>query len=66
MRAIDMFRARMVDGLLIYPVLHGRLDHLQRLRRHNFPVVLLVGIKDAGSTLSASTNTPAPTTPRGT
>ena len=41
MRAIDMFRSRMVDGLLIYPVRHGQLEHLKRLREHNFPVVLL-------------------------
>ena len=48
MRAIEMFRARMVDGLLIYPVRHTQLDHLQRLRDHNFPVVLLVGIEGSG------------------
>ena len=42
-RAIEMFRARMVDGLLIYPLDHKRLDHLRRLRSHNFPVVLLIG-----------------------
>lgn len=48
MRAIEMFRARMVDGLLIYPVRHQELGHLQRLRARNFPVVLLVGIRDAG------------------
>lgn len=46
--AIEMFRARMVDGLLIYPVRHGELGHLQRLRARNFPVVLLVGIGEAG------------------
>lgn len=48
LRAIEMFRARMVDGLLIYPVRHQELGHLQRLRSRNFPVVLLVGIGDAG------------------
>jgi DNA-binding LacI/PurR family transcriptional regulator len=47
-RAIGMFRARMIDGLLIYPVRHAQLDHLKRLRDGNFPVVLLVGIEDSG------------------
>jgi len=48
LRAIEMFRSRMVDGLLIYPLLHSKLDHLKRLRQQNFPVVLLVGIEDSG------------------
>jgi LacI family transcriptional regulator len=47
-RAIETFRARMVDGLLIYPVRHGQLEHLRRLRERNFPVVLLVGIEGSG------------------
>jgi LacI family transcriptional regulator len=48
LRAIDAFRSRMIDGLLIYPVRHARLDHLKRLRDLHFPVVLLVGIAEAG------------------
>jgi LacI family transcriptional regulator len=48
LRAIEMFRSRMIDGLLIYPLLHSKLDHLKRLRAQNFPVVLLVGIEDSG------------------
>jgi LacI family transcriptional regulator len=47
-RAIETFRARMVDGLLIYPVRHNELAHLGRLRERNFPVVLLVGIEGSG------------------
>ena len=47
-RAIEMFRARMVDGLLIWPVRHGELDHLKRLRDRNFPLVMLVGIENTG------------------
>jgi LacI family transcriptional regulator len=47
-RAIETFRARMVDGLLIYPVRHNELGHLGRLRERNFPVVLLVGIEGSG------------------
>jgi LacI family transcriptional regulator len=42
LRAIAAFRARMVDGLLIYPSDHSKLDHLKALRRHNFPTVLLI------------------------
>ncbi len=48
MRAIEMFRARMVDGLLIWPVRHGELDHIKRLRDRNFPLVMLVGIENSG------------------
>ena len=46
LRAIEMFRSRMIDGLLIYPVRHADLGHLKRLRARNFPVVLLIGIDD--------------------
>ena len=48
MRAVELFRARMIDGLLIYPVRHGQLDHLKRLRERSFPVVMLVGIEGSG------------------
>lgn len=47
-RAIAMFQTRMVDGILIYPMLHSRIEHLQKLRQRNFPVVLLVGLEEAG------------------
>jgi LacI family transcriptional regulator len=46
--AIEMFRSHMVDGLLIYPVDHTKLDHLHRLRARNFPIVMLVGARDTG------------------
>jgi LacI family transcriptional regulator len=46
--AIEMIRSHMVDGLLIYPVDHTKLDHLRRLRAQNFPIVLLVGARDTG------------------
>lgn len=46
--AIDMFRRNGVDGLLIYPVDHTNLDHLRRLRSRNFPIVMLVGMRDTG------------------
>lgn len=48
LRAIEMVRSRMVDGLLIYPLVHSRLDHLKRLRDQGFPVVLLVGVEGSG------------------
>lgn len=47
-RAIELFRARQVDGMLIYPTNHRQLDHLRALRRHDYPIVLLVGDPDAG------------------
>jgi LacI family transcriptional regulator len=47
-RAVDLFRARQVDGMLIYPTSHRDLDHLRPLRRANHPIVLLVGDPDAG------------------
>ena len=47
-RAIEMVRARQVDGILIYPTGHRQLDHLRALRRANYPIVLLVGDPDAG------------------
>jgi LacI family transcriptional regulator len=46
--AIELFRARQVDGMLIYPTSHRKLDHLRPLRRANYPIVLLVGDPDAG------------------
>lgn len=46
--AIEMVRARQVDGILIYPTGPRQIDHLRRLRRANYPIVLLVGDPDAG------------------
>lgn len=47
-RVLEIFRARQVDGMLIYPCSHRKLDHIRRLRNANYPVVLLVGDPDAG------------------
>ena len=47
-RAIELFRARQVDGMLIYPTSHRKLDHIRPLRKANHPVVLLVGDPDSG------------------
>jgi LacI family transcriptional regulator len=46
-RTIEMFRSRQVDGMLIYPTSHRKLEHIVRLRRANIPVVLLVHDPDA-------------------
>lgn len=42
-RVVEMFRARQVDGMLIYPRSHQRLDHVRRLRQSGYPVVVMVG-----------------------
>ncbi len=47
-KVLEMFRSRQVDGMLIYPSSHRQLDHIRRLRKANYPVVLLVGDPDAG------------------
>ena len=47
-KVLEVFRSRQVDGMLIYPSSHRRLEHIRRLRKANYPVVLLVGDPDAG------------------
>ena len=47
-KVLEMFRARQVDGILIYPSSHRQLDHIRRLRATNYPTVLLVGDPDSG------------------
>lgn len=47
-KAIEMFRSRQVDGMLIYPRSHRELDHIRKVRQAGYPVVLLVGDLDAG------------------
>lgn len=47
-KAVELFRSRQVDGMLIYPTTHRLLDHIRPLRRANYPVVLLVADPDAG------------------
>ncbi|HEY0854703.1 MAG TPA: LacI family DNA-binding transcriptional regulator [Devosia sp.] len=46
-RAIEMVRARQVDGILVYPTSHRQLDHLRPLRRSNYPIVLLIADPEA-------------------
>jgi DNA-binding LacI/PurR family transcriptional regulator len=40
-RALDAFQGRRVDGILIYPTDHRRLDHIERLGKFRLPAVLL-------------------------
>ena len=47
-KVLEMFRSRQVDGMLIYPRSHRKLDHIRRLRDAGYPIVLLVGDPDAG------------------
>ncbi len=54
--AVDMLRARQVDGILIYPATHHALDHIRPLRRAGYPVVLLTGEPTAAIDLVAIDN----------
>lgn len=47
-RALAMFRARRVDGMLVYPHNHRQLAHIRRVRDAGLPVVLLVSDTEAG------------------
>jgi DNA-binding LacI/PurR family transcriptional regulator len=47
-RVIEMFQTRRVDGILIYPVSHRRIEHIKALREADFPVVMLVGVPYCG------------------
>ncbi len=47
LKALDVFRSRQVDGILIFPVMHRRIKHLRALRQSGFPVVALAADADA-------------------
>jgi LacI family transcriptional regulator len=40
--ALNVFRSRQVDGMLIYATSHRKLDHIRPLRSAGYPIVLLV------------------------
>src|ERR1700738_493894 len=46
--ALNVFRSRQVDGILIYPTAQRRLDGIRPLRDVGYPIVLLVADPDAG------------------
>ncbi|HEV7344881.1 MAG TPA: LacI family DNA-binding transcriptional regulator [Devosia sp.] len=47
-KAVEMFRSRQVDGMLIYPCSHRELNHIRKVRAAGYPIVLLAGDADAG------------------
>ncbi|MFL5582562.1 MAG: LacI family DNA-binding transcriptional regulator [Gemmatimonadaceae bacterium] len=52
-RAVELLRAKDVDGLIVTPVLdqHADLSHLFELKRRNFPFVLLEEIRGVRASL---------------
>lgn len=52
-RAVELLRAKDVDGLIVTPVLDGHADlsHLFELKRRNFPFVLLEEIRGVRASL---------------
>jgi DNA-binding LacI/PurR family transcriptional regulator len=60
-RAIELLRAKDVDGLLVTPVLHEHVDlsHLFELKRRNFPFVLLEEVLGIRASLVDIDNTDA-------
>jgi LacI family transcriptional regulator len=46
--ALDVFRSRQVDGILIYPTDHDELDHIRAVRQAGYPVLVLADIPFAG------------------
>src|SRR5258708_499968 len=42
MEALNVFRSRRVDGMLIYAANHRKLDHIRPLRDAGYPIVMLV------------------------
>lgn len=39
--ALEVFRSRQVDGILIYPMNHNELDHIRAVRKEGYPVLVL-------------------------
>jgi LacI family transcriptional regulator len=48
LNALEVFRSRQVDGILIYPTDHDRLDHIRAVRQAGYPVLVLADIPFAG------------------
>jgi LacI family transcriptional regulator len=42
-KALDVFRSRQVDGMLVYPANHRELAHIRPLAESGYPIVLLIG-----------------------
>lgn len=60
-RAIELLRAKDIEGLLVTPVLHAQVDlsHLFELKRRNFPFVLLEEVLGIHASLVDIDNTHA-------
>lgn len=48
MQALEVFLSRQVDGILLYPSNHSRLDHIVALREARTPMVLMAGESHSG------------------
>ncbi len=46
-QALETFRSRRVDGMLVYPAVHQQLGHIKAVSQE-FPVVLLIAGQDIG------------------
>jgi LacI family transcriptional regulator len=46
--ALEVFRSRQVDGILIYPTNHERLEHIRAVRQAGYPVLVLADIPFSG------------------
>jgi LacI family transcriptional regulator len=46
--ALEVFRSRQVDGILIYPTNHEEIDHIRAVRDAGYPVLVLADIPFAG------------------
>ena len=46
--ALEVFRSRQVDGILIYPTNHDRLEHIRAVRQAGYPVLVLADIPFSG------------------
>jgi LacI family transcriptional regulator len=46
--ALEVFRSRQVDGILIFPTNHDRLEHIRAVRQAGYPVLILADIPMAG------------------
>lgn len=56
-RALNVLRAQKVDGMLVFPARHDKLEHLAPLEEVGYPLVLLAGSRTAAFDLIAMDET---------
>ena len=56
-QALDVLRAQKVDGILIFPAHHDKLQHIESLKDSGLPIVLLSGHRTATFDLIAMDDT---------